>query len=378
MGIKVTPYVNKRHRLRFPLQLIFLSVLISFTFTLPLLRLLGLSCYPSANFQTTRLDSIVLDQVALVSNQSSTSVGRRTFPDHEASIGHSEQPTGAVAENFSNGPKTTTLGLLGVVRSDWGSDISKSHPFCTKMKSKPVLAQAPLCKRDEHMLCKEGPQKGQIPFFSQVGQDYYVYTRHFKYLTSRAGVYLEAGTRHPVTGSNSFFMDACLRWEGICVEGSPNTLAYIHRARSCEVVPTCVTQHDGARRAFVLKGATGGELEDETDTNRSAEQGISLKIPCLSLQAIFNRRNVTKLDFLSLDVDGHELDVLKGIDFKQSIVNVMTVSTMDETLSHIQAYLEAYGYVRHMPDLDSESNHTGLLRNDAIFLHGSVRWGHPV
>lgn len=340
-----------------------------------MLRLIGLSCRPKDNSQAARLVSFALTQDPSPLNELNSLRTTTGTEPHQQSV----QRLSHYSANSSDVSQTTTTSKLGGIRSDWGHDVSISHPFCAKMKSRPVLAQAPLCKRRDDMSCKEGPQKGQVPFFSQVGQDYYVYTRHFQHLTSRSGSYLEAGTRHPVGGSNTYFMDACLRWDGICVEGSPNTLAYIHRARSCEVVPTCVAQHDGARRVFALRGAVGGKLGDESMNNGSMElPTYSLKIPCLSIQAIFDRRNVRVLDFLSLDVDGHELDVLKGIDHKRSRVNVMTVATMDETLPHIQAYLEAYGYVRHIPDLDAQSNHSGLLRNDAIFVHRSVRWGHPI
>lgn len=165
----------------------------------------------------------------------------------------------------------------------------------------------------------------------------------------------------------------------MCVEGNPSTLAYIHRTRACEMVPTCVTQFDGSRRMFVMRGKTGrieGMKGSLNNTQDSAE--FRLKMPCLSLQAMFDRRNIQVLDYLSLDVDGHELEVLKGLDHKKSRVNVLTVSTMEETLSHIQSYLEAVGYIRHIPDLDAYSLKTGLLRNDAIFVHRTVTWGKPV
>lgn len=370
-------------RVRRPTQVLLLAFIISITFTVPVLRLFGLTCRPKDNSQAARIVSSALTQdESILDGLSSTSTNEQSSSTSSSSSTAtidtiSSRSAASTAQQAD--PADGSSGMTTGFRADWGNDVSRTHPFCTTMMNNPIVAQAPLCKRNEDQTCENGPQKGTIPFFSQVGQDYYIYTRHFKHL-ARKGSYMEAGTRHPITGSNTYFMDSCLRWRGLCIEGNPTTLAYIHRTRACEVVPTCVTQFDGSRRVFVMEGKTGRIEGMKGSINGSAgeDEGFKIKMPCLSLVALFERRNINVLDYLSLDVDGHELEVLKGLDHKKYRVNVLTVSTMDETLNHIQRYLEAVGYVRHIPDLDEHSQKTGLLRNDAIFVHRTVNWGKPV
>lgn len=262
-------------------------------------------------------------------------------------------------------------------RADWGDDVYQAHPFCKELIEDPQIAPVPACKRNADKSCADGVKQGTKPFFSQVGQDYYLYTRHFIHL-NRPGVYVEAGTRHPVSGSNTYFFDACLSWRGMCVEANPDTLAYIHRERSCELVPTCLTEHDNVQLSFLMMADAGG-IED-TNKNKEAYKGDlhRIRLPCMSMQRMLERRNVTIVDYFSLDVEGHELQVLKGIDHSKTIINTMTIETTPESLKALEAYLEPLGYVRHKPDLDKDSIHTGLLRRDAIFLHKSVQWGKPV
>lgn len=267
-------------------------------------------------------------------------------------------------------------GVSTGIRSDWPDDRSESHPFCSKILSSPLRATA-FCKRHANQTCQDGPQQGELPMFSQFGQDYYLFTQHFRNL-NRRGVYAEVATRHPVTGSNTYFMDACLGWKGICVEANPETFTWIHRLRSCELVPTCVGKTDGERVRFLLHGNAGGV--DDTNKNKAewTDESHSMHLTCMSMAVAMKRRAITTMDYLSLDVEGHELEVLKGVDWENTIVNVMTIETTDESLKTIEPYLKEKGYVRHHAQLDEASKRTGLLNHDAVFLHKSVVWGKPV
>lgn len=260
-------------------------------------------------------------------------------------------------------------------RADWAGDRTLIHPFCSEIISNPIPQQE-WCQRDTDNSCKSGDLAGKTPFFSQIAQDYYLYTRHFKHLRRR-GVYAEVATQHPVEGSNTFFMDACLGWKGLCVEANPETHVWIHRMRSCELVPTCVGRYDGERVKFLLHGDAGGVEDTNKNKDEWKEPAKSTYLICMSMDVMMKRRNIIKLDYLSLDVEGHELEVLRGINWNDTIINTMTIETTDDNLTPIQEFLESQGYVRHIPDLDEYSRKTGLLRRDAIFLHNKVQWGKP-
>lgn len=50
-------------------------------------------------------------------------------------------------------------------------------------------------------------------------------------------------------------------------------------------------------------------------------------VPCRPLGSIFREYNVTWIDFFSLDVEGHEAEVLHTIDFKHTQIGVLMVET---------------------------------------------------
>ena len=57
----------------------------------------------------------------------------------------------------------------------------------------------------------------------------------------RPGVYVDLATNHPVVISNTFFLDRCLGWKGLCIEPNPVHHSRIRQARSCSLVDKVMT-----------------------------------------------------------------------------------------------------------------------------------------
>lgn len=275
-------------------------------------------------------------------------------------------------------------------RSDWLT-VNAYHKYCQIMNDNPLQAPIPLCLRSPlSMGCSDGELKGKTPFFSRQGQDYYIYVNHFKFLKNRLfGFYIDVGTRHPVVGSYTYFMDTCLRWKGICIEGNSDVYQYIYRQRSCELTPTCITQYDMQKVLFVSKSPYASILNHPYipealnnsiySTNKTLNNSVmKSRLTSTNLATIGKRSNIRLVDFLSVTVDGMEEDILKGLDFDNMLVNVILVTTTNQTLPAVERFLIGQGYVRHIPELNEESKQTGLLGRDAIFLHHDVKWGNPV
>lgn len=226
---------------------------------------------------------------------------------------------------------------------------------------------------------------GALTIFSQFRQDYYLFTRHFSRLRRR-GTYVDIAANHPSRGSNSFFWDACLGWSGVCVEANPHYHGALRSTRSCQLIPTCLSDKDGQNVSFAMAAGRGGI----TDTNKNmVKWGKSGRIPsllelkCKSMKSVSEENNFWDIDYLSLDVEGHELMVLKGVDWIRTTIKIITVEVSQDTLRSIDSYLAEKGYKRHWvtaPELNSTdllSNVPGLLYHDAIFVHKNVQFGNP-
>ncbi|KAI0565760.1 hypothetical protein FGB62_14g026 [Gracilaria domingensis] len=261
-------------------------------------------------------------------------------------------------------------------RADWKNE--KDLPnFCKNILKDPKPLRSD-CGRDiETMKCRNG---SAYQMFSQFHQDYFLYTRHFKYL-NRPGIYLDIAANDPVHISNTYFMDRCLGWKGICVEGNPGYHEKLYRMRSCHLVPTCVGSRDGQSVQFGLKGGAGGIIGNTfKHKDKFAELGVEVPMireRCTMMRNVLARNGVKQVDFLSLDVEGHELEVLKGFDWDNVVVNLMSIEVSPTSVKEIEEFLTPKGYKRFLPDFTERAERTGLMIEDAIFLHESVEFGKP-
>lgn len=97
---------------------------------------------------------------------------------------------------------------------------------------------------------------------------------------------------------------------------------------------------------------------------------------------MLEERGIKHIDYLSLDVEGHELQVLKGINLRKNRVNVITVEIQRKDggvmYDMIHNFMRAEGYKKH--ELQSGENteaYPHLFPQDSMFIHKSVSFRSP-
>jgi FkbM family methyltransferase len=142
-------------------------------------------------------------------------------------------------------------------------------------------------------------------FTSQYSQDWFLFVNFFHHLDH--GFYLDIGANDPKELSNTWFLDVCLGWDGVCVEADPGLGRRLRRERSCKVVNTCV---DSAPRTMALQAA-GIAVGHVVPVADRTPRGVVLQ--CVTLLDIIQQFNLHHIDFFSLDVEDHEMHVLQTL-----------------------------------------------------------------
>lgn len=259
-------------------------------------------------------------------------------------------------------------------RHDW----DQLPQFCKYLLQNPKPFSKTCNHNPKDWICRS--QKGTSAMFSTGHQDYYLFTKHFKYL-KRKGIYIDIATNDPVRTSNTFFFDRCLGWPGICVEANHQYFEAIYRLRSCSLVPTCVSSRDGQVVEFNLNQLRGGIVDESykfiNDMEKYRNTSEMVRLKCTTMGNIVGRNGITAIDLLSLDVEGHEIDVLKSFDLEKVIIKVLTVEVSKTKSEGLSSFLSKYGYVRHVIDTRSIGNTSGFYLEDDIYVHETVEFGNP-
>lgn len=201
--------------------------------------------------------------------------------------------------------------------------------------------------------------------------------QHFKHL-KRRGVYVDIAANEPVAISNTYFFDVCLQWRGLCVEANKQYVDLLKQHRSCAITSACVGDTAGNATYYLGGGYSGvrGTNKNWAAHGKNLNETHLIDVQCVPTADALAAAGVNVIDLLSLDVEGHEYKVLRGIDWGQTRVNVIVIETLSlET----QELLHDIGYKRGLqPVLNHELKKKGNLYRDYVYLHPDVVWGKPI
>lgn len=171
-------------------------------------------------------------------------------------------------------------------------------------------------------------------FTSQYGQDQFVADRLGG---MSAGVFIEVGAHDGVTYSNTCALERRLGWTGIAIEPSPLACTLLRRNRDCIVVNGCIGAAAGTARFLEIEGCAAmlsGVVDHydprhlaRIDREIAAGGGLrrEVEVPCFTLAGLAAEHGMARIDYLSIDTEGSELEILRSIDFTRLDVNLISV-----------------------------------------------------
>ncbi len=133
-----------------------------------------------------------------------------------------------------------------------------------------------------------------------------------------SGFYVEVGANHPTDGSQTWHLEQH-GWTGVLVEPQPDLAAFLVTMRkTAKVFPVACTSPDNAGQMMSLHvdGARSGLDRDRMAPGSNTSFVIA--VPTRTLDSILEEAQApSPIDLLSVDVEGHELEVLSGFDFER-------------------------------------------------------------
>ena len=170
---------------------------------------------------------------------------------------------------------------------------------------------------------------------SQYGQDRIINETYFK--DKKNGVFLDIGAHDGKTLSNTYYFEKFLSWNGMCIEPTPKVFKELQKNRDCILIEGCAWNEDTIKKFRVIEGYSEmlnglidayhndheKRIQSEVKTFSQTVNDIDMK--CYNITNLLIKNNLTNIDFLSIDIEGGELEVLMAIDFSKINVNVILV-----------------------------------------------------
>lgn len=168
----------------------------------------------------------------------------------------------------------------------------------------------------------------------------------------RSGYFVEFGATDGISLSNTFILESHFGWTGILAEPGRNWHEQLFQNRQCHVDTSCIWQETGEHLEFLE--ASKGEystIEKFTMSDHHSRKRISnqtYRVKTLSLEDLLDRYQApTTIDYLSIDTEGSEYEILSHFNFKKYQIKVITVEhNYSAKRDEIKDLLTMNGYER--------------------------------
>ena len=192
-------------------------------------------------------------------------------------------------------------------------------------------------------------------FFQKIYIYYNIYIRNIKFffkssqfnedikilkIFKEKGFYVDVGCYHPVRYNNTYKMFK-LGWTGMNIDLNPFSIELFKVARPTDLnICTAVSNKKVRNLYFNHELSPENTLEKNHAVFYEKTFGSKIKKPkkirTRKLSEIFRKNRISKVDFLNIDSEGHELSILKSINLKKFNIKVICIEVLKHNMKAIK------------------------------------------
>lgn len=160
--------------------------------------------------------------------------------------------------------------------------------------------------------------------FGEFGEDIFI-NRILKNINQ--GKYVDVGCYHPYKGSLTFELYK-RGWNGVNIDVSKTSIDLFNMSRKKDInLNLAISNFDG--ETFYYENSPINQQNSLIQMNKLQKK---IKIKCLTLDTVLNNKNLDEFDYLNIDVEGSELEVIKGFNLKRFNPKLITIENNDLTI----------------------------------------------
>ena len=193
------------------------------------------------------------------------------------------------------------------------------------------------------------------------------------------GFYLDVGSQHPISNNNTYLLFK-RGWSGINIDLDKKNIDLFNTARPNDINLNLAISSDVAEKKlyFYHDKSPINTLDNVVSDFQTATVKEIKRIKTTTLNiALQNLEFNNKIDYMNLDVEGHEMDIFKAFDlslYKPSIISVefldLDMKCLEFKNNDLQRIVNSDLY-KHL--LNNKYHFVNWLHGDLIFVHRDFR-----
>lgn len=182
-----------------------------------------------------------------------------------------------------------------------------------------------------------------IETYSEQNQDHFVL-----WITGqkRQGCFVEFGAMDGLRASNTLVLERRYDWQGVVVEPLPKYRDLLPLNRRCRIDNRCIGDRSG--RVVDFSTADTGGYPGIIGYNSHGASGTVIRVNTVSLEDLLIQHDMPReIDYVSMDVDGAEVMILKSFNFNRRRINIWSIEHNElMAREEILGIMSQHGYQR--------------------------------
>ena len=197
----------------------------------------------------------------------------------------------------------------------------------------------------------------------------------------KKGIYIDVGCRHPFISNNTYKLYK-KGWEGINIDLDYTFIDSFdfHRPKDCNI-QVGVSDRIGKQNMYFHHERSSINTLEESRGHRAKE---TKNIEITTLNNIIENSKFfdQEIDFVSIDVEGFELNVLKGFDIKKYKPKILTIEYIDPTMKEEEFYHQNIDNILNSKVYKFMKNNNyhfvQWLHSDLIFVSSDIFFNNKI
>ena len=159
----------------------------------------------------------------------------------------------------------------------------------------------------------------------------------------KKGFFIELGANNGLFQSNTAFFEKNMEWKGILIEPSPKGYKLCKKNRPNSVCLNYACVSNDYKNKYIEGDFEDGHPMSSVNGVRLGKKKL-VKVKATTLEKILNVHCDTDIDFLSLDTEGYELEILKGLNLDKYRPKYMLIEIYKKDYDNILNFLNFHNY----------------------------------
>ena len=198
--------------------------------------------------------------------------------------------------------------------------------------------------------------------------------------SQKNGIYIDIGCGHPIKNNNTYLLNK-KGWSGINIDLDNDNIELfkIYRPKDLNICAAISDEIKETDLFFYHPRSALNTIDKKTANYQKATVTSVKKINTTTLNNVLGESiyNSSNIDFLSIDVEGSELSVLKNFNFEKFKPKVIVVEYLDLSLKKLEIKNLSIQHAinSEIYKLITSKNYTlaNMVHSDLVFIYNAFR-----